>query len=94
MEIISIEIYNLFLKYGNECLWSSDPKVSRPKGTNKITDRMFSILETMDNNLEMISSELYSRELELQFQQEIEKLKPKISKEVLNIMENNYKTEN
>ncbi|WP_452219935.1 hypothetical protein [Lacinutrix salivirga] len=90
--MIRIEIYNLFLKYGSECLWSSDPRVKRPKGTSETTDEMFSVLETINNNLEMISSELYSKEMELQFQQEIEKLKPNVSKEVLSLMESNYKT--
>jgi hypothetical protein len=92
--MISIEIYNLFIKYGSECLWSSDSRVRRPKGTNETTDKMFFVLETIDHNLEMVSTGLYSRKMELQFQQEIEKLKPNVSKEVLSLMENNYKTGN
>ena len=37
MTRINQDIYKLFLKYGSECLWTSDSRVSRPKGTSTET---------------------------------------------------------
>jgi hypothetical protein len=91
LDIINIDIYDLFLEHGSECLWRSDSRLKRPKNTNETTDKMFYILESIDHNIAMISSGVYSNKMELKFQQEIEVLKPKISKEVLAIIEIKYK---
>ncbi len=91
LDIINIDVYHLFLKHGSECLWRSDPRVRRPKNTNDKTDEMFCVLETIDHNIAMISSGVYSEKMELKFKQEIEMLKPNISKEVFAIIEVKYK---
>ena len=91
MKIININTYKLFIKHGSECLWVNDSRERRPKETSEITDRMFSILEIIDNNLEIISTGLYNKKMELKLKKDIDKLKPELSEEVWSIMENKYK---
>ena len=93
LKVININTYELFLKHGSECLWDNDSRERRPKGTCEITDKMFSTLEAIDHNLEIISTGLYSKKMELKFKKEIDTLKLELSEEVWNIMENKYKKE-
>lgn len=90
MAKINQDIYKLFLKYGSECLWTSDSRVSRPKGTSAETDEMFTTLEAVDHRLEMIATGNYSSEMVSTFQKEIEKLKTKISEDVFKLMNKTY----
>ncbi len=90
MTKINQDIYKLFLKYGSECLWTSDSRVSRPKGTSIETDKMFTVLEAVDHRLEMIATGNYSSEMVDTFKKEIEELNTKISKEVFELMKKTY----
>jgi hypothetical protein len=90
MTEINQDIYKLFLKYGSECLWTSDSRVSRPKGTSTETDEMFNVLEAVDHRLEMMSTGNYSLEMTNTFQKEIEELKTKISDDVFELMKKTY----
>lgn len=83
---INQDIYKLFLKYGSECLWTSDSRISRPKGTSKETNKMFTVLEAVDHRLEMIATGNYSSEMVDTFKKEIEKYKKKISEDVFELM--------
>jgi len=87
---INQDIYKLFLKYGSECLWTSDFRVSRPKGTSTETDKMFMILEAVDHRLEMIATGNYSSEMVDTFKKEIEELNTKISDDVFKLMKKTY----
>ena len=75
MDIIDQHIYSLFLKYGGECLWKSDSRVRRPKGTNEVTDEMFHILETVDHKFQMIYSGLYSNNLVINYLNDSKQIK-------------------
>ena len=90
MTKINQDIYKLFLKYESECLWTSDSRVSRPKGTSTETDKMFTVLEAVDHRLEMIATGNYSSEMVDAFKKEIEELKTTISKDVFELMKKTY----
>lgn len=91
MKEINQDIYRLFLKYGSECLWTSDSRIPRPKGTSTETDEMFKVLEAIDHRLEMIATENYSLEMASIFQNEIEEFKTKISEDVFDLMKKIYR---
>ena len=90
MTKINQDIYKLFLKYGSECLWISDSRISQPKGTSKETDKMFTVLEAVDHRLEMIATDNYSSEMVDTFKKEIEELKTQISEDVFKLMKKTY----
>jgi hypothetical protein len=87
---IKQDIYELFLKYGSECLWTSDSRVTRPNGTSTKTDEMFNVFESVDHKLEMIATGNYSLEMVKTFQKEIEEHKAKISEDVFELMKKAY----
>ncbi len=92
MTRITKDIYYLFLKHGSELLWVDDPlRHERPKGTTKETDKMFIILEKIDENLQLFYNGHYSDRMIKGFEAEIEKYKSKLTIEVYEIMVNNYK---
>lgn len=91
MALISLEVYKLYLKYGSECLWANDYRISRPKETTEITDQMFAVIENLDHKLEMVASGLYSKQLEDGFCKEIESLKSNFTHELFILMQNKYK---
>lgn len=90
MKIIDLGIYRLFLKYGSECLWTSDSRVFRPKGTSIETDKMFDLIETVDHRFEMIGTGFYSKEMVATYRKEIEELQPIFSDEVFEILKEKY----
>lgn len=90
MTKINQSTYKLFLKYGSECLWTSDSRVSRPKGTSTETDKMFTVMEVVDHRLEMIATGNYSSQMVDTFKKEIQELKTKISEDVFELMEKTY----
>ena len=89
--MINKEIFDLFQKYGSELLWLDDPRVSRPKETNKETDDAFVILSRVDENLELFYNENYSDELKRDFEVVINKFKIFIEPEVFELMKNKYR---
>ncbi|MCX6180417.1 MAG: hypothetical protein NT150_00625 [Bacteroidetes bacterium] len=90
MKKITIEIYKLFLKHGSECIWSSDHRVSRPKGTTIETDEMFTVLEAVDHRLDMISTGKYNTKMVIEVEKKIEALKSKIAPDVFELMSKKY----
>lgn len=90
MKKIDQYVYKLFLKHGSECLWISDQRVPRPRGTTLKTDEMFNILEAVDHRFEMIACGMYSIEMTTSFQNEIEELRPKISEDIFELMKKVY----
>lgn len=90
MKKIDIDIYQLFLQHGNECLWTSDSRVSRPKGTTEETDKMFDLIEAVDHRFEMIYTGSYSEQMVTTYRIEIEELKSMFTSEVFEILNNKY----
>ncbi len=89
---ISKETYNLFLKYGSELLWLSDPlRERRPKDTNENTDKAFMVLQRLDANMELFHNDNYSQKLKSEFGAIIENLKPEVLDEVFKLIEDKYK---
>jgi len=90
MENIKIDIttYALYRQHGGECLWTSDSRVSRPNGTSELTDKQFSIIEQLIDNLTMLNTNMYSKELESEFQKEIANLSTMFETEVFELIKN------
>ena len=89
--MITKEVYKLFCEYGGELLWTTDPRHCRPKGTNEETDKMFVILERVDETLELLSINEYSITLKNEFDSIVKKYRKMIATEVFEMMESNYK---
>ena len=90
MKKISLDIYQLFLKHGSECLWTSDSRVPRPKGTSIETDKMFDIIEAVDHRFQMISAGSYSKDMVTTYSKEIEELRPMLSEDVFDTLKEKY----
>lgn len=89
--MITKEVYKLFCEYGGELLWTTDSRCRRPKGTNEETDKMFTILDKVDEALELLSINEYSVTLKNEFNATIINYKDMIPPEVFEMMENKYK---
>ena len=90
MKKIDINIYQLFLQHGSECLWTSDSRVSRPKGTTEETDKMFDLIEAVGHRFEMICTGSYSEQMVTTYLKEIEELKSMFTSDVFEILNNKY----
>ena len=88
--LIDLNTYYLFLKHGSECLWTSDHRVPRPKGTSPETDQMFDILEYVDHRFEMIHTGMYSVNFVAIYQKDIARLKKRLCPKVLHLIEQKY----
>jgi len=90
MKKIDIDIYHLFLQHGSECLWTSDSRVPRPKGTSEETDKMFDLIGAVDHRFEMIYTGSYSEQMVATYRKEIEELNSKFTSDVFEILNNKY----
>lgn len=86
---ITKKTYDLYCKHGSELLWVSDPiRVLRPEGTNKKTDEEFIVLEKLDESMELLYNGNYSATLKKECSDKIERLKSKVTDEVLRLIQN------
>ena len=90
MKKIDLDIYQLFLKYGSECLCTSDSRVPRPKGTTEETDKMFDLIEAFDHKFEMICTSSYSEQMVASYRKEIEELKSMFTSYLFKLFNNKY----
>ena len=91
MDTIDISSYRLYDLHGGECLWT-DSRFSRPKGTNEKTDEHFSIIGQLIDKFTMLSTGLYSKQLESEIKNDIALLKPLFTEEVFELIESKIST--
>ncbi|WP_405207121.1 hypothetical protein [Aquimarina sp. LLG6339-5] len=89
MNKINLETYKLYCKYNGQAEWEDDSRIRKPKDVHEGIGNDFQIIDTISNNLFMIKSELYSKELMEGMEKEIDELKIKLTDEVYGYVERN-----
>jgi len=89
MNKINLETYKLYCKYNGQAEWEDDSRIRKPKDVYEGIGNDFQIIDTISNNLFMIKSGLYSKELTEGMQMEIDELKIKLTDEVYGYIERN-----
>ncbi len=89
MNKIDLQTYKLDCKYNGQAEWEDDFRIGKPKDVYKGIGNDFHIIDTISNNLFMIKSGLYSKELMKGMLMEIDELKIKLTDEVYGFVERN-----
>ncbi|WP_299189352.1 hypothetical protein [uncultured Aquimarina sp.] len=89
MNKIDLRTYKLYNKYNGQAEWEEDFRIRKPKDVYERIGNDFHIIDTISNNLFIIKSGLYSKELMVGMKKEIDELKIKLTDEVYGFIERN-----
>lgn len=93
MELIGIEEYRVYCKYGGDYSQLTDFRVGSKKDLAKITSKEWGIIEKIEDNFTSLQTGMYSKEMVRNMERIIEELKPLVSPEVLKMIEAHEKPE-
>ncbi|UKN03470.1 hypothetical protein K6119_08080 [Paracrocinitomix mangrovi] len=85
MALIGQKKYDLYIKYG-ELKSLDDSRQAPPKEADGISLEEISILDELERNLCTLQTGMYSQKLELEMQEVIDRLKPKLTEEVFQLL--------
>jgi hypothetical protein len=90
-QLIGIDKYRVYLKYNGEYDVMTDFRTGAKSDLHKISEREWSIIEEIEDCLCVLNTGKYSKEIQIEMQTKIDKLKPMITDEIWHLIKNNEK---